>query len=104
MTNDKDEYMDAILGNLMHLKVFNLHQLNLSDTAPWFADEDGFERIIDFISKQKNLQIIYVNNCKLKGEKLIKLINTINDLENNCLKKFYFNGVTFCPDSCEAFA
>ena len=50
MTNDKDEYMEAILGNLIHFKVFNLHQLNLSDTAPWFADEDGFERILDLIS------------------------------------------------------
>ena len=49
MTDEKDEYMEAVLGNLIHFKVFNIHQLNLNDTAPWFADEDGFERILDFI-------------------------------------------------------
>lgn len=25
MTNEKDEYMEAILGNLIHFKVFNIH-------------------------------------------------------------------------------
>ena len=71
----------------------------MSDNASWFEDDEAYELIIEFIQKQRRLEVIFFNNCNLKGEKLAKVLKTVNYMAGrNTLMKIYLNGCDFTED------
>ena len=78
----------------------------MSENPSWFEDEEAFELIIDFIQKQFQLEVIFLTNCNLKGDKLAKVLKTVNYMAGrNTLRKIYLNGCDFTEDEpCQELA
>ena len=95
-----------ILEKLEEKNVAGLDELNLSENPGWFSDEESLRYVADFIQKQVNLQVLYLDWNKLSGQELTRILNAINARHSrNTLRKLYLNGCNFESDeACEALA